>query len=222
MAYNILKKQVIPIFSGSVDTLINRIDVSKAVEDSFKITLIKKVAKMYKKKGDLNQIEAALLDELKECKQALESKNMMYGLWSVMGQSGSIPHSREGGQAVILNNEFYLFGGFSRDLFGDFRVYDVGTKYWRILPQDSLIGPGPRYSHTMMAYDRKIIVFGGAGPYMPAIKMRVCYNDVHIFDTDSEQWLKEPEIEGAPAKRMSHCASIFGGFMLVHGGYNTE
>lgn len=66
------------------------------------------------------------------------------------------------------------------------------------------------------------MVFGGAGPYMPAIKMRVCYNDVHIFDTDSEKWLKEPEIEGAPVKRMSHCASILGGFMLVHGGYNTE
>lgn len=74
----------------------------------------------------------------------------------------------------------------------------------------------------MMVYDKKIIIFGGAGAYMPAIKMRMCYNDIHIYDTDAQQWLKEPEIEGAPKKRMSQCASILGGFMLVHGGFNTE
>jgi hypothetical protein len=57
-----------------VDTLINRIDLSKAVavEDNFGVPLMKKVAKNYKKKGNLNQIEAALLGELKSCKQALD------------------------------------------------------------------------------------------------------------------------------------------------------
>jgi N-acetylneuraminic acid mutarotase len=74
----------------------------------------------------------------------------------------------------------------------------------------------------MMVYDRKIVVFGGAGPYMQAIHMRMCYNDIHIYDTDQEKWLKEPEIEGAPRKRMSQSACILGGFMLVHGGFNTE
>lgn len=73
-----------------------------------------------------------------------------------------------------------------------------------------------------MIYDKKIIVFGGAGTYMSAIRMRLCYNDIHIFDTESEQWLKEPDIEGAPSKRMSHSSSILGGLMLVHGGFNTE
>jgi len=74
----------------------------------------------------------------------------------------------------------------------------------------------------MMVYDRKLVVFGGAGPLMNAIKMRMCFNDIHIYDTDQEKWLKAPEIEGAPRKRMSHCAEILGGFLLVHGGFNTE
>jgi hypothetical protein len=74
----------------------------------------------------------------------------------------------------------------------------------------------------MLPYDKKLVVFGGAGGYLPAIKMRMSYNDVHIYDTEEEMWLKEPEIEGAPSKRMSHCASILGGMMVVHGGYNTE
>jgi Galactose oxidase, central domain len=74
----------------------------------------------------------------------------------------------------------------------------------------------------MIPYDKKLVVFGGAGGYLTAIKMRMSYNDVHIFDTDTETWLKEPEIEGAPSKRTNHTASILGGIMLVHGGYNTE
>lgn len=74
----------------------------------------------------------------------------------------------------------------------------------------------------MLPYDRQLVVFGGAGGYVTAIKMRLSFNDVQIYDTDLEQWLKPPEIEGAPRKRMSHSASIMGGFMLVHGGYNTD
>ena len=34
--------------------------------------------------------------------------------------------------------------------------------------------------------------------------------------------MKEPEIEGAPRKRMNHVAGIYGGILLVHGGFNTE
>ena len=74
----------------------------------------------------------------------------------------------------------------------------------------------------MLAYDRKLVVFGGAGAYMQTVKMRLSFNDVHIYDTEGEQWLKEAEIEGAPRKRMNHAASILGSMMLVHGGFNTE
>jgi hypothetical protein len=74
----------------------------------------------------------------------------------------------------------------------------------------------------MLSYEKQLVVFGGAGGYVTTIKMRLSFNDVHIYDTDLEQWLKQPEIEGAPRKRMSHSASIMGGFMLVHGGYNTD
>lgn len=52
--------------------------------------------------------------------------------------------------------------------------------------------------------------------------MRLSYNDVQVFDVDEEQWLKEPDIEGAPKKRQNHIAGILGSVMLVHGGFNTE
>jgi len=51
-----------PVFSGAVDTLINKIDPHKAVDDDFKIPAHNKKVN-YKKKSDLNDIESTLLDE---------------------------------------------------------------------------------------------------------------------------------------------------------------
>lgn len=74
----------------------------------------------------------------------------------------------------------------------------------------------------MSLYDNKLIIFGGAGSYIQSIKMRLSFNDLHIFDTLNETWLKEPEIEGAPRKRMNHVACVYGCLLMVHGGFNTE
>lgn len=52
--------------------------------------------------------------------------------------------------------------------------------------------------------------------------MRLSFNDLHVFDTDLECWLKELDIEGAPKKRQNHVAATFGPVMIVHGGFNTE
>lgn len=122
----------------------------------------------------------------------------------------------------MVDNCLYIFGGFSRDLFGDMRVYELNTGQWRIIVPQHQKAPEARFCHTMLQYGRKLIVFGGAGSYLQSIKMRLSYNDVSIFDTDNEVWLNPPLIEGAPNKRTSHSANIFGGLMLVHGGYNTE
>jgi Kelch motif len=82
----------------------------------------------------LNKIESSLIEELNHCKELLDNKRMIYGQWSVFNHQGSLPHSREGASAAIVDNNFYIFGGFSRDLFGDFRVYDINQGHWKIIP----------------------------------------------------------------------------------------
>lgn len=74
----------------------------------------------------------------------------------------------------------------------------------------------------MISYENKLVIFGGAGPYINSIKMRLSYNDVHIFDPIKENWLKEGDMEDSPLKRMSHSCSIIGSVMMIHGGFNTE
>lgn len=62
IAFNRLQKMVQPVFSGALDTLINKIDPHKAVDDDYKTPAHKKKVN-YKRKSDLNDIESTLLDE---------------------------------------------------------------------------------------------------------------------------------------------------------------
>jgi hypothetical protein len=184
-AYTRLLKVTVPVFSGAVNTLINKLDPAKVANEGEKEVEFKKKIKIEKKrKSDLNAVESDLLEELRLCKESLESKKMVYGLWSVNNQHGSIPHSREGSTACIIDNTLYLFGGFSRDLFGDFRTYDLNSCHWS-LQNEQMYSPQPRYSHTMIPYDKKVVIFGGAGGYLTAIKMRMGFNDVNIYDTET-------------------------------------
>lgn len=129
-------------------------------------------------------------------------------------------------------NNLYLFGGFSRDIFNDIRVLDMNTLKWRLIHSTSQHSkatytaqqyvPSERFSHSMVKYQDKLVVFGGAGQYIPSIKMRVGFNDIQIFDLSNELWMKEPDLDGAPKKRMNQAASLLGCMMLIHGGLNTE
>jgi hypothetical protein len=52
---------------------------------------------------------------------------MIYGLWDIMYPSGSMPDSREGSATIMYENNLYIFGGFSRDIFNDLRVLDMNN-----------------------------------------------------------------------------------------------
>ena len=72
-AYTRLLKVTVPVFSGSVNTLINKLDPNKVAQEGEKDVAFKKKIKIEKKrKGDLNAVENDLLEELKICKEALE------------------------------------------------------------------------------------------------------------------------------------------------------
>ena len=74
----------------------------------------------------------------------------------------------------------------------------------------------------MVTYNNKMVLFGGAGAYIPNLHMMPCFNDIWMFDTDNKKWQK---LEGSgipPKKRMLHVSAALGSVMLIHGGYNSE
>jgi N-acetylneuraminic acid mutarotase len=60
-----------------------------------------------------------------------------------------------------------------------------------------------------------LVIFGGASTYLKSIKMRLCLNDLHIFDVQDNRWTKIDDQPLTPKSRMGHVSQIFGSMMLV-------
>jgi len=76
--------------------------------------------------------------------------------------------------------------------------------------------PSAREGHAAVEVGNKIFVIGGC---VQGIR---CFNDVHIFDTDSLTWSQEPFTGDAPEARGGHSAVLVGTDIFVFGGASSE
>lgn len=76
--------------------------------------------------------------------------------------------------------------------------------------------PSAREGHAAVEVGNKIFVFGGC---VQGIR---CFNDVHIFDTDTLTWSQEPFTGDAPEPRGGHSATLVGTDIFVFGGASSE
>ena len=164
-----------------------------------------------------------IIDELRTMMTKLRNRRIQHGYWDAINEtSGCLPESRKGATMNMINNEIYIFGGFSRDTYNDLKVLNISHNHWREVHTQSRVLPDPRNCHTMINYGKKLVLFGGGGAYMPNLHMMPSYNDIWMFDTDKITWDK---LEGSgipPKKRLYHTASCLGSLMLIHGGYSSE
>lgn len=123
--------------------------------------------------------------ELKTMTDDLLQRKLLHGFWDCpVDDKGSIPDSREGAAIASIENTIYLFGGFSREIYNDTRFYDLDSNTWgTVEPKPDFKVPEPRQNHTMVSYKDQLILFGGAGPYIPSVKMRASFNDLWTFKT---------------------------------------
>jgi N-acetylneuraminic acid mutarotase len=107
---------------------------------------------------------------------------------------------------VAVGNEIYLFGGQGRTMFEELRLIDTSDKeewHWRLLDTDETQQregesthhkkeeggdvadrPGPRTATVFSRWGKKLILFGGSGPYISHIKSRRAYYDIYLYDTE--------------------------------------
>ena len=162
--------------------------------------------------------------ELKTTTDLLLARRLLHGYWDCVTEAkGALPDSREGTAMAMVDSTIYVFGGFSREIYNDTRAFDVDTKTWRVVKYETGSRvPDKRQNHTLVAYDDRLILFGGSGPYMASVKMRASYNDVWTFDTKKWEW-SQIETEGnCPKKRINHVACRLGCIMMTNGGFSTE
>ena len=70
--------------------------------------------------------------------------------------------------------------------------------------------------------DRYLIMFGGAATYLKSIKMRLCLNDLYMYDVNDNLWTRINDQPLTPKSRMGHVSQVFGSMMLVQGGFSTD
>ena len=140
--------------------------------------------------------------------------------WEKRTGLGYNPSSRTGATLTLINRKAFLFGGECRSRFNDIKVLNTDMWRWESpgSPQEGDPPPEPRVHHSAVCFRNSLVVFGGSGDYNPMLKLRNCFNRVHLYDTVSNRWRTAETVGQPPSVRRNHACAIVGNTMLVYGG----
>jgi len=128
-----------------------------------------------------------------------------------MDNNGPPPLSRH--RIVSLDDKIYSFGGILQDkkkLNSVFK-FDPVTLQWEELSVKGKI-PQERCDSVVVAYHRKLIVFGGS------VQDLVFPSDLHVFDIDTQEWTQPPVQGDVPPARIGCTGVVVGDVMYLYGG----
>lgn len=118
-------------------------------------------------------------------------------VWSNPPTKGNTPIPRTNHAAASIGNKMYIYGGNytpgpeeSYTVLGDLWELDTETMTWTEL-KPSGPQPGPRTAHTLVGLNGKLYLFGG-GLWEPKPVNRWIkkFNDIFVYDPESNQWSK--------------------------------
>lgn len=129
------------------------------------------------------------------------------------------PETRQFSTLTYSSGHIYLIGGISKSIHSQVSTYHPTTKKWS-KPENR--GNLPRFGHSSVEYNRKIVVFGGGTEYSESSKVRMCISGLYEYAGGTSSW--EPlENKGIHiVSRKFHAACILGKFLYVHGGMNNK
>ena len=124
--------------------------------------------------------------------------------------TGKSPAARDRTTLTCVNGKLYVFGGRtdSQVHLNDLCCYSIAQNAWRTIAKKG--APTPRSHHTTNNINDRLVVFGGNTKAGTG-----CCNDLHVFDTDSEQWAQPPCDGAIPAARWGHTANVVADTKLV-------
>lgn len=94
-------------------------------------------------------------------------------------------------------------------------ILDLTSKEWTVKPPDGLDLPPPIDSHSAVAHERFMVIFGG---FVGGSRS----NQVFVLDLGSMTW-SAPQVSGRlPAPRSGHTAVAYQGNMYVYGGSGDD
>jgi len=126
---------------------------------------------------------------------------------------GNIPPAVSRHRIVSIDDKIYSFGGILQDKkkLNSVSKFDPTTLQWEELSVQGE-APQPRCDSVVVAYQRKLIVFGGS------VQDLVFPSDLHIFDIDTQKWTQPPVQGDVPPARIGCTGVVVGDVMYVYGG----
>ena len=136
--------------------------------------------------------------------------------WSEVPPSDNAPPPLCRSTAVVDQDRMVLFGG-TDNMTESAATYilDLNSKTWSIVPPESASLPPPIDSHTAVAFNHHMFVFGG---FIGGSRS----NETFALDLSSLSW-QHPAVTGTPpSPRSGHSAVNHEEAMFVFGGCNDE
>ncbi|CAI3805970.1 S8 family serine peptidase [Rheinheimera sp. MM224] len=129
----------------------------------------------------------------------------------------AIPVALSGAKAVAVADKIYLLGGFDAQSNSSDRIYlfDTQTTSWSLL--DTRLPQTAGYPSVVLA-GKKIYVFGGVTGKYPAYYAADVSNQVHVYDTETNQWSQGQDM---PTNLAGATADLdpATGLISLYGGY---
>ncbi|XP_044072542.1 actin-fragmin kinase isoform X3 [Siniperca chuatsi] len=141
--------------------------------------------------------------------------------WIELNCTGeAAPEELEEHSMVAHEGFLYVFGGMLDSPYTKWRcclwVFDIDTMSWSLLNGSQLgsLGPGPRHSHSAMAYQSCMYLFGG-------LKGLREQRDFWRWNSTSHMWSSLKNKSG-PSRLMGHSAVAYKDSMLLFGGGESQ
>ena len=140
--------------------------------------------------------------------------------WTVKPVTGNQPESREAAAFVLLDRKYYYFGGQSISKRSDIRVLTPENWSWAML--SAYYSPKGRIGHSLCAYKRQLVLYGGWSHYSSRLEMRRCYSKLYVVSLDGDvKWQRYSGGGDMPKSRRDHAMASLGASMLIFGGVNS-
>lgn len=134
----------------------------------------------------------------------------MTNTWRSHIPSGIAPNPRSSFSMTFINNQTWIFGGFTQgNLMNDLFVLDMEGVRWI---KAGVVGevPTPRENHVAVPIGQKIYVIGGCD-----YSKNLCYNEVWEFDIKFMRWsMTDRDYDNLIARGI---AEVSGGVIYFYG-----
>ncbi|KAH3781796.1 kelch domain-containing protein 1-like isoform X2 [Dreissena polymorpha] len=134
--------------------------------------------------------------------------------WSQpMHMNLGLPTARAAHGMCAVGRNLVIFGGRDTEKrTNDLYMYNIDTRKWNMDMKITGQLPAPRSFHSTTAMGGRVVVVGGRGVDDKHLA------DLHVFDTETYQWL-QPGVGGdVPAARGQHSVAVVRDNLVVFGG----